>query len=185
MSRQLTVLDHIRIASPCTVPWSSMQGDDRTRHCGQCNLIVFNLSNMTRPEAEALIIKHQGRLCIGYFQRADGTILTSDCPGGLRVVRSRLSRGVRRVGAAIAVLSAGLYAIAVNQSPSERLRLRVLQPFDAIASWLEPPVQQIWGRLSTGDWTDSTDSDWTAAANQFAMPERNETGDDLRSGDPK
>ncbi len=33
-------LEAIRIASPCDVPWSGMQGDDRQRHCGRCDHAV-------------------------------------------------------------------------------------------------------------------------------------------------
>ncbi|MGH2901007.1 MAG: hypothetical protein ACRDMZ_20195, partial [Solirubrobacteraceae bacterium] len=72
---RLPVLDNIRVATPCTADWSQMTGDDRTRHCGECRKNVYNLSGMTRDEAEALLIERNGDLCVRYFQRHDGTIL--------------------------------------------------------------------------------------------------------------
>ena len=71
---RLPVLDNIRVASPCSAEWNGMTGDDRVRHCGACDKSVFNLSGMTREEAETLIIAKQGKLCVRYFQRKDGTI---------------------------------------------------------------------------------------------------------------
>ena len=100
---RLPVLDNIRIAAPCDADWSKMTGDDRARHCGDCKKTVFNLSDMTRPEAEALIIEKQGKLCVRYYQRKDGTILTKDCPVG---VARRRKRKLVAAGA-IAMLAGG------------------------------------------------------------------------------
>src|SRR5262245_21196971 len=93
-------LENIRVASPCPTSWEKMAGDDRVRHCQECKLNVYNLSEMTRIEAERLIANREGRLCVHFFRRADGTILTRDCPKGLRVLPDRVSR------IAAAVLSA-------------------------------------------------------------------------------
>lgn len=82
----------MRIASPCSVGWERMAGDDRVRFCNQCNLNVYNISEMTRKQAEALIATTEGRLCAKLYRRADGTILTRDCPVGLRALRRRVSR---------------------------------------------------------------------------------------------
>ena len=86
---RLPVLDNVRVASPCTAAWDAMTGDDHVRHCAICDKDVFNLSDMTRPEAEALIAEANGKLCVRYYRRADGTILTADCPVGERRVRRR------------------------------------------------------------------------------------------------
>ena len=86
---KLPVLDNIRVAAPCTASWDKMTGDERVRACGECNKNVFNLSAMTRDEAEALIIETAGRLCVRYFQRADGTIMLKDCTIGVRQRRKR------------------------------------------------------------------------------------------------
>jgi hypothetical protein len=85
-------LDRIRIASPCTSDWRFMLGNNAVRYCGQCNKNVYNLSAMTRGEAETLIRRMEGRLCVRYYMRRDGTIINADCPVGLRAVKQRVSR---------------------------------------------------------------------------------------------
>jgi len=78
----LPILDNIKVAAPCAAEWSKMTGDARQRHCADCNKHVYNLSEMTRDEAQALLIEKEGRLCVRYYRRHDGTILTADCPVG-------------------------------------------------------------------------------------------------------
>jgi hypothetical protein len=79
------LLDRISIASPCSANWNDMQGDDRRRFCASCRLHVHDLSAMTRDDAEALLrAAGQGRVCVRLFRRADGRVLTRDCPVGLR-----------------------------------------------------------------------------------------------------
>ncbi len=82
-------LNNIKIASPCSANWNEMYGDNRKRFCSDCKLNVYNLSGMTRDEAEALVTSAEGRLCVRYFQRADGTVLTADCPVGWAKVKQR------------------------------------------------------------------------------------------------
>src|SRR5689334_15547988 len=89
MSTTTIQLDSVAVASPCAADWNQMRGDDRVRFCGQCQLHVYNLSDMSRREAETLINTHEGRLCGRFFRRADGTVLTRDCPVGVRAVRRR------------------------------------------------------------------------------------------------
>ncbi len=84
-------LDNLKVASPCSANWSAMQGDERKRHCGECKLNVYNLSGMTKYDAENLLRLAEGRLCVRYVQRADGTILTQDCPVGWAKVKQSIS----------------------------------------------------------------------------------------------
>lgn len=86
---RLPVLDNIQVAAPCTADWSKMAGDARVRHCGDCNKHVYNLSEMTRDEAQALLIEKEGKLCVRYYRRNDGTILTANCPVGTKRRRRR------------------------------------------------------------------------------------------------
>src|SRR5512143_2812960 len=79
---RLPVLPNIRIASPCSASWDDMKGDDRVRHCAKCDKDVFNLSAMTREQAESLVLDKKGDLCARYYQRKDGTLLLSDCEVG-------------------------------------------------------------------------------------------------------
>jgi len=86
------LLHNVRIASPCSADWEKMIGNERVRHCSQCNLNVYNLSAMTGLEARDLVEKHEGRLCLRFYHRKDGTILTQNCPVGLKIVMQRVSR---------------------------------------------------------------------------------------------
>jgi hypothetical protein len=66
-----------------------MDGDDRVRFCGRCAKHVYNLSALTSEQAAALIYEREGNLCVRFFRRSDGTLLTSDCPEGARGRRRR------------------------------------------------------------------------------------------------
>lgn len=72
-------LDLIEVPTPCPVPWDAMQGDSRVRHCGQCRKNVYQLAELTRNEAEALIMGAEGEVCVQLYRRADGTVVTRDC----------------------------------------------------------------------------------------------------------
>jgi hypothetical protein len=99
---KLGVLDDVRVAAPCAVGWDRMTGDERVRRCGECKLDVYNLSGMTREEAEALITGRIDRLCVRFYRRSDGTILTADCPvGSARQQRRRLVAATAAGGLAL------------------------------------------------------------------------------------
>lgn len=85
-------LNNLRVASPCRADWTQMSGDDRVRHCSECKLNVYNLSEMSRREAEELIASREGRLCVRFYRRGDGTVITRDCPVGLRQLVRKVSR---------------------------------------------------------------------------------------------
>ncbi len=96
-----SLLDDVRIASPCPARWEDMIGDDRVRFCGQCTKNVYNLSALSREEGEALLRAAQEReagqagagagLCVRIYRRSDGTVLTADCPTGVRRKKRRLA----------------------------------------------------------------------------------------------
>jgi len=96
-----------------------MAGDERVRHCTLCSLNVYNFAEMTHDEVRALLVKTEGRLCARLYQRADGTLLTSDCPSGLRALRQRMSR----LGAAVIAAMFSLSAFASDKS-CEKPRLK-------------------------------------------------------------
>lgn len=91
MARFRNNLRHVQVAAPCKVDWDQMLGDDRMRFCGQCSLNVYNLSGMTRADAEALIARSEGRLCVRFYRRFDGSIITKDCPIGVQAIKRRVS----------------------------------------------------------------------------------------------
>lgn len=98
----LPLLDRVSVSTPCKEPWAKMQGSDQVRHCGRCDKDVYNLSAMTGEEAETLL-GARGDLCVRFFRRPDGTVLTSDCPVGARTRRRR-----RLVVTAVAVAAGAL-----------------------------------------------------------------------------
>ena len=85
-------LEQIQIASPCPASWAEMTGTKQVRFCQGCRKNVYNLSAMTRDEAQALVEAKEGHLCVRFYRRADGTMLTQDCPVGLRAVRVQLAK---------------------------------------------------------------------------------------------
>lgn len=116
-------LADIHIATPCPADWNRMGGNDRVRFCSQCMLHVYNLSGMTEREAETLINEREGHLCVRYYQRQDGTVLTSDCPVGM------FSRGRRRVLALCGGLVAAVAGIVgVRFGPRQQVMGDVAEP---------------------------------------------------------
>jgi hypothetical protein len=115
----LPVLPNIRVATPCHNDWKQMVGDDRVRHCASCDKDVFNLSSMTRDEAEALIVAKAGSLCARYYQRRDGKILLADCVVGIAQKRKRR---VFAAGAAMLLAGGGAAAwLAKRSQPHETM----------------------------------------------------------------
>lgn len=109
MNATTSLLTGIEVAKPCTAKWEEMTGDERMRRCAQCELDVFDLSAMRRDEAEAFVASRLGkaRTCIRFLRRADGTIVTRDCPVGVRAAWKRVT------WAAAALLGAGFAAAAM------------------------------------------------------------------------
>jgi hypothetical protein len=107
-------LNNLKIASPCPANWDKMYGNNKVRFCGECKLNVYNLSGMTKTEAETLLVETEGRLCVRYFRRADGTVLTQDCPVGWRALKKR----VTNLAAAACTLVLGLMSAIMVTVPN-------------------------------------------------------------------
>jgi hypothetical protein len=105
-------LSNVRVAVPCRADWERMRGNERVRFCDQCSMNVYNLSNMTRKDAEALILSTEGRLCVRYYHRVDGSILTDNCPVGLRALKRRVSGFSRAVVSSVLSFFAGMAVLA-------------------------------------------------------------------------
>jgi len=134
----LAQFGNIRIASPCHMKWTDMEGDDHVRHCSECALNVYNFSEMTEGEITALLNSHgeSERLCVGWYQRTDGTMIMKDCPVGVRLIRQKLHRTVSRIAAAVGMLITGSVALAMPGR--DAARVRTYQPFAALCEWLSP-----------------------------------------------
>ncbi len=122
-------LNNIKIASPCSADWNAMFGDNRKRFCGDCKLNVYNLSDMTQIEAESFLLNSEGRVCVKFFKRADGTVLTKDCPVGWAKVKQKVSRTATAAFGLIAGLFGGLYAFsALKEDKTPRLMGEIAIP---------------------------------------------------------
>ena len=117
-------LEAITIASPCQASWDAMQGDAKVRFCSLCQLNVYNLSGMTRAEADGLIQRTEGKICVRLYKRTDGTVITEDCPVGVRALRYVR----RKVSVATASLAAFLGLGATAGCPDQAAQGRMVAP---------------------------------------------------------
>jgi hypothetical protein len=135
MNPELPLLSQIDVASPCSASWDEMSGDDQVRYCSHCRLNVYNLSEMPREEAEDLIRSREGRLCVRFYRRHDGTVLTRDCPVGIRALRQRLVRAVAAIaGLMVAMVSGSLLASMFGRHKPAGYQ----PPASAFAQWIDP-----------------------------------------------
>ena len=140
-------LDNLSIAAPCNADWESMTGDERKRLCGLCNKNVYNISKLSKTEAEDLLGKNKD-LCVQFFRRQDGTILTANCPVGLR----KIKEGVKRLSHFVAYALAFIITIATGakaEAKGSKITLTGGVSYDVYP--VEPPVHSgIRGRAITG-----------------------------------
>jgi hypothetical protein len=135
-----------------------MIGNEQVRFCGQCNLNVYNLSGMTKPEAEHLVAQTEGRLCIRYYRRADGTILTKNCPVGLRALKRRLSRIANVSISAVLSFFAGILAVTglrerplisiASQGATINVKAKLPEPVPITGTYAAP--REIRGEMYVG-----------------------------------
>ena len=123
-------LDNLSIAAPCHANWNEMSGDDRARFCQLCKKHVYNISAMSRADAEALIKEKEGKLCLRFARRADGTVVADNCPVGLRAIRNR----VCWIAASIAAAFIGGTALASSSSSTGSGARRA-----SLKEWFFPP----------------------------------------------
>lgn len=152
MPKLTSPLDDLRIATPCSADWDQMFSfeDERVRFCSQCNLNVYNLSGMNRREAEDLITRTEGRLCVRFYRRADGSVLTRNCPVGLEAIKRRVAWAAQvALGMILSFVSGlGLYIFHLGRKSSTPLDIRPVsgKHFDVVGVILprvlapEPPA---------------------------------------------
>jgi hypothetical protein len=107
----LPILENVTVATPCPASWADMQGDSDVRFCTSCEKSVYNLSMMSREEAEAVLGAASGKdVCVRLYRRTDGTVLTQDCPVGIRRQRFwRRAKGIAKAGLLAGALGLGYY----------------------------------------------------------------------------
>ena len=144
--RGLPLLDQVRVASPCKADWNEMLGDDRVRFCLGCEKSVYNLSSLAREDAEALLQARLGNdLCIRFYERADGTILTQDCPVGVKKKqRKKLVLAVAGAGAMAAAAASMFF-----KSDGASCKSQTFDPDQGVAvaggAMYEAPVPTVMG----------------------------------------
>jgi hypothetical protein len=154
----LIPLENVRVASPCRADWNLMEGDDRTRFCQSCAKHVYNLSSMSKAEAEGLIAEKEGRLCVRFYQRADGTVLTDNCPIGLKVARrpfKYLMLGFAALLASGTTLLAQSGEVETQPTPSRNFNVRrfalanyIIEKFDSDGATMGKPAPPIMGDIA-------------------------------------
>ena len=128
----------VRVAAPCHESWSAMSGTEQIRSCERCQHKVYNLSEMTTAEAEALIRSAEGRLCVRFYRRADGTVMTKDCPVGAT------ARRTKRVAQATAGIAAAVGTAAALLRPQPRAEPTMgAMPLPMIQSMPAPVIEHV------------------------------------------
>lgn len=126
-----------------------MTGDDRSRHCALCKHNVYNLSDMTRDEAEDFLQRAEGRTCIRYYQREDGKIMTKDCPRGVSAARRKFALALTAVFAMGCSLP---QLVRLKPIPKEKFEavktdLRAFGPIKAILDKIDPPAPPVYAGM--------------------------------------
>jgi hypothetical protein len=97
---------------------------------------------MNREEAEAFLRQATGRVCVRYYQRHDGTVLTRDCPVGVGIVRRARRRLALAAASAFAVFTTGLgMSLRAGQLASydDVWRSRQPEPVRRVLNAIDPP----------------------------------------------
>lgn len=147
------LLDNLVIASPCSIAWDAMTGDNRKRLCGGCSRYVHNISDMTRDEAETFLQENGTSRCMIFYRRFDGTIMTDDCPVGLRKIRDAC-RVTCRVAASFLVMLLSIPGAIAQQLQSNQAQqnCRIQQTNPGKVPW----HMNRFGAMVGPDWKEPT-----------------------------
>jgi hypothetical protein len=171
MARSLPIaadfdIDSLQIATPCDMDWEDMRGDDQKRHCDACNMNVYNFAGMTRPEIRTLLNEAEGRVCSRMFRRADGTVLTRDCPVGLAEKAWRHARNgtlamaasvltvVAFVIGALAFLSRPTCTVVEPATSVIQLRDKLVEPEPMIMGEMAMPEPVEMGKIAPSEYVE-------------------------------
>jgi hypothetical protein len=128
-------VDSLRVARPCKAHWEDMAGDDAVRRCTACDREVYDLTAMTTAEIGSLHARASTSPCVRLARRADGRVVTADCPPEEQPVHGW---GRRWLGAGAAV-GVGAVAIALLTMPVFRVSLGGVSARDryVLSRWTE------------------------------------------------
>jgi hypothetical protein len=96
-----------------------MSGDEKKRFCSECDKFVYDFSQMTRQQVEAIVSVHRGRVCARITRRPDGSMVTLEAPPVHPIVARRASPVVNATLAAILGLSVPANALNVDLSAAQ------------------------------------------------------------------
>ncbi|MCU0684468.1 MAG: hypothetical protein MUF34_19865 [Polyangiaceae bacterium] len=125
----------LRRASPCGADWGAMAGDERVRFCSKCQKNVYNLSGLRHAEAEAIVQNAEGEHYERLRQRADGTVLSGDCPEGSAEKFKRRLPLIAGSGALVAASAVASFSFALAESapltnPEPAFAIDTVENFD-------------------------------------------------------
>lgn len=164
MSKFDNPLSNIKIASPCPADWNEMYGNGRKRFCRECKLNVYNLSGMTRAEAETLIINAEGRLCVRFYKRSDGSVITQDCPVGWAKIKQRTKVFATAAFSLVMALVSGVFFVSLftkqkptlgklipftTPTPERTMGMIAIDPNRNTNTSAKPPVNAVIGNFVT------------------------------------
>jgi len=119
MSTSRRRLDQLKIVSPCSTDWDRMSGDEKKRFCSECDKFVYDFSQMTRSQVEAIVSIHRGRMCARITRRPDGSLVTLEAPPVHPIVARRASSVANATLAAILGLGVPANALNVDVSAAQ------------------------------------------------------------------
>jgi hypothetical protein len=95
-----------------------MKGNDQVRFCSHCNLSVQDLSQMTTFEAERLVLRSKGRLCLRIHRTPVGEVITRQAQSLYHISR-RASRIAAGAFTAMMSVSTAAYAQSTSGTVNE------------------------------------------------------------------
>jgi len=149
MSRK-ELIQQLRIASPCSVEWDSMIGNDRVRFCEHCRLSVHHVDFLNKKQLRRLIARSHGRLCVNYTRanvppevtfpilhkigRRTSALAAGAFSASLSIATATAATqpNLRRPSFANAVVSAAVLNVQFSTDGTGTLRGRILDPNGAV-----------------------------------------------------
>ena len=133
------LIDRLEIPNPCLADWERMVGTQQIRFCEECNKHVYNLSGMTRGEAEVLISSApKGSLCARLMRDADGITVTREDQPGEQLLWRRASPIANAVVSAILTMATPAVASAGQVANQNSSSTSFVESVEAKPDWQGP-----------------------------------------------
>jgi hypothetical protein len=111
-------LDRIQIKTPCFKNWDDMEGSAHRRYCGGCQKHVYDLSSLSRIEAEVLLRFKKCDLCVRYQRNEAGEMRNVSVRRRMRAWSVALCRKNRFVPTSLLAVVVALFAVGCNEKPA-------------------------------------------------------------------